>query len=184
VLGHALDAGRGLIIALNKWDGLERHERTAVERELDRRLDYVPFAPRVPISALHGSGLGELIKLVRKVHRSSYLEFTPSEITEVLQQAMDKVQPPLVKGRAAKFRYAHQGGRNPPRIIVHGNRLDTLPESYKRYLEHFVRDRYKLVGVPIRLEFRASKNPFEGKPNPLNDHQVKRKRRLLRHVKR
>ena len=184
VLGHALDAGRALLIAINKWDGLERHERTAVERELDRRLDYVRYAPRVPISALHGSGLGELIRLVRRVHRSSYIEFTPAEITEVLQQAMDKYQPPLVNGRTAKFRYAHQGGRNPPRIIVHGNRLETLPEAYKRYLENFVRERYKLVGTPVRLDFRANKNPYEGKVNPLSDRQVRRKRRLLRHVKR
>lgn len=184
VLGHALDAGRGLIIAINKWDGLERHQRTAVESELDRRLDYVQYAPRVPISALHGSGLGELLKLVRKVHRSAQREFTPSDLTDTLNQAMERFQPPMVKGRAAKFRYAHQGGRNPPRIIVHGTRLDTLPDSYKRYLENQIREHYQLIGTPVRLEFRGGTNPFAGKVNPLTERQVRKKRRLIRHVRR
>lgn len=184
VLGHALDAGRGLILAINKWDGLERHQRTAVESEMDRRLDFVPYAPRVPISALHGSGLGELLKLVRKVHRSSYREFTPADLTAMVNQAMERFQPPLVKGRTAKFRYAHQGGRNPPRIVIHGTRLDTLPDSYKRYLENQVREHYQLVGTPVRLEFRGGSNPFEGKVNPLTDRQVRRKRRLIRNARR
>lgn len=183
IIGHVLDAGRALILALNKWDGLERHERTAVENELDRRLDYVPWAIKVPISALHGSGLGELTKALKRAHRSATRAFTPSDLTESINKAFDAYQPPLVNGRTAKFRYCHQGGRNPPRIVIHGNRLSTLPESYKRYLENFIRDRYRMVGTPIRLELRDGVNPFEGKKNVLTDRQVQKKRRLLRFSK-
>lgn len=183
IIGHVLDAGRALILALNKWDGLERHERTAVENELDRRLDYVPWAIKVPISALHGSGLGELTKALKRAHRSATRAFTPSDLTESINKAFDAYQPPLVNGRTAKFRYCHQGGRNPPRIVIHGNRLSTLPESYKRYLENFIRDRYRMIGTPIRLELRDGVNPFEGKKNVLTDRQVQKKRRLLRFSK-
>jgi GTPase len=183
IIGHVLDAGRALILALNKWDGLERHERTAVESELDRRLDYVPWAIKVPISALHGSGLGELTKAMKRAHRSATKVFSASDLTESINKAFDAYQPPLVNGRTAKLRYSHQGGRNPPRIVIHGNRLSTLPEAYKRYLENFIRDRYKLIGTPIRLELRDGANPFEGKKNTLTDRQVQKKRRLMRFAK-
>jgi GTP-binding protein len=183
ILGYALNAGRGIVLALNKWDGLERHQRTQVERELERRLDYVPFAPRVEISALHGSGLKELTHAVVKVHRSVETEFSASELTEAFQEAFERYQPPLVNGRTARFRYAHQGGKNPPRMVVHGSRLDTLPDSYKRYLENQLRERFKLVGTPIRFEFKAGTNPFEGKRNELTERQKKKRERLRRHVK-
>lgn len=184
IIGHVLDAGRALILALNKWDGLERHERTAVERELERRLDYVPWAIQVPISALHGSGLGELTKAFKRAHRSATKVFSASDLTESINKAFEAYQPPLVNGRTAKLRYSHQGGRNPPRIVIHGNRLGTLPDAYKRYLENFIRDRYKLIGTPIKLELRDGANPFEGKKNPLSDRQIQKKRRLIRNAKR
>jgi len=183
VLGYALEAGRGIVVALNKWDGLERHDRTAVERELDRRLDYVAYAPRIPISALHGSGLGELTEAIAKVHRSVEAVFSASEVTEAMEQAFERYHPPLVGGRSARFRYAHQGGKNPPRIVVHGSRLATLPDSYKRYLENFLRERFRLIGTPIRFEFRTGANPFEGKKNALSERQLKKKRRVIRHRK-
>jgi GTPase len=184
IIGHVLDAGRALILALNKWDGLERHERTAVENELDRRLDYVPWAIKVPISALHGSGLGELTTALKRAHRSATRVFSASDLTESINKAFEAYQPPLVGGRTAKLRYSHQGGRNPPRIVIHGNRLSTLPEAYKRYLENFIRDRYRMVGTPIKLELRDGANPFEGKKNVLSDRQVQKKRRLIRNSKR
>jgi GTPase len=183
IIGHVLDSGRALILALNKWDGLERHERTHVESELDRRLDYIPWAIRVPISALHGSGLGELTKALKRAHRSATKAFSASELTETVNRAFEAYQPPLVNGRTAKLRYCHQGGRNPPRVVIHGNRLGTLPDAYKRYLENYIRDKFKLVGTPIRLETRDGVNPFEGKKNELTDRQIQKKRRLMRHSK-
>jgi GTPase len=181
IIGHVLDAGRGLVIALNKWDGLERHERTAVLSELDRRLDYIPWAVRAPISALHGSGLGELTKLLKRVNASVLKSFNTNDLTTAITQAFEAYQPPLVQGRVAKLRYAHQGGKNPPRIIVHGNRLATLPDSYKRYLENYIRDKFKLIGTPVRFDFREGTNPFEGKKNVLTERQLKKKKRLVRH---
>ncbi len=183
IIGHVLDAGRGLIIAINKWDGLERHERTRVLSELDRRLDYIPWAVKTPISALHGSGLGELTKLLQKVNASIFKVFNTHDLTTSITKAFEAYQPPLVNGRVAKLRYAHQGGKNPPRIIVHGNRLATLPEAYKRYLENYIRDQYRLLGTPVRFEFREGGNPFEGKKNVLTKRQVDKKKRLMRHVR-
>lgn len=184
IISHVLDAGRALIIGLNKWDGLERHERTQVLSELDRRLDYIPWALKVPISALHGSGLGELMRALKKAHASAFREFSTNELTTAVTAAFDAHQPPLVGGRTAKLRFSHQGGRNPPRVIIHGNRLATLPESYKRYLENTLRDRFRLVGTPVKLEFREGKNPFEDKKNVLTERQIKKKKRLIKHIKR
>jgi GTPase len=183
VIGHALEAGRSIIIAINKWDGLERSDRSRVEHEMDFRLSFISFAKRVPISALHGSGLGELLKAVDHAYLASIKEFSASELTEALNIAFEKAQPPLIRGHAAKLRYAHQGGRRPPRVVMHGSRLTKLPESYKRYLENFLRERYKLVGTPIRLEFKDGDNPFKDKKNVLTTRQVQKKRRLMRHVK-
>jgi GTPase len=143
----------------------------------------VPWAFRVPMSALHGSGFGELTKVLKRLHRSIYKQFSASELTESIQQAFEAYQPPLVRGRVAKLRYAHQGGRNPPRVVIHGNRLSTLPDSYHRYLENFLRERFKLQGTPVKLEFREGTNPFEGQKNELSDRQIKKKRRLMRHAR-
>jgi GTPase len=184
VVGHVLQSGRALILAMNKWDGLERHQRTQVESEMDRRLDFVPWAIRTPISALHGSGLGELMKAIKRSHASATKAINTNELTEAVHKAFEAFQPPIVQGRTAKLRYAHQGGRNPPRIIIHGTRLTSLPDSYRRYLENTLRERFKLKGAPVLIEFREGKNPFAGQKNELTDRQIERKRRLIRHVKR
>ena len=184
VLGHALDAGRALVVAANKWDGLDDYHRTRCKSELGRRLVFVPYAAVHFISAKHGSGLGELTKTIVKAHRSATREISSHELTEALHAAYEAYQPPLVQGRAAKLRYAHMGGHLPPRIIIHGSRIRTLADSYKRYLENFYRKRFKLVGTPVRLEFREGANPFEGRTNPLTERQKKKRQRLIRHVKR
>jgi GTP-binding protein len=184
ILGEIVEAGRGLVLAINKWDGLSIRDRTLVTQRLDWGLSFVDFAKRIPISALHGSGLGELMKAVNQAHRASTREFTATELTEAIKKAFEKHQPPLVLGRVAKMRYAHQGGRNPPRVIIHGNRLASLPDSYKRYLEGQLRTQFRLTGTPIALEFREGTNPFAGKRNELTERQKKKRARLMQHVKR
>lgn len=184
ILGEVLDAGRALVVAVNKWDGLSTYQREQVEGALVRRLVFAEWAERVFISALHGSGLRELFAAIRRAHASATRSFSTAEVTKALETAYASFPPPVVRGHVAKLRYAHPGGENPPTFIVHGTRLRTLPDSYKRYLENFFRKRFKLVGTPIRFEFREGSNPYEGKKNELTQRQIQRKRRLLRHVKR
>jgi GTPase len=183
VLGHALDAGRALVIAINKWDGLPMDQRDQCRSDLDRRLEFVGYARRVFISALHGSGIGDLMKAVNRAHAAAHRTFSTSELNRTLQAAYEGYQPPMVAGRTAKLRYAHQGGRNPPRIIIHGSRVDTIGDNYRRYLENFFRRRLKVEGTPIRFDFREGENPYEGKVNPLNERQKRKRRRLMRHVR-
>ena len=184
VLGHALEAGRALVIAVNKWDGLDAYTRERCKTELDRRLDYVPYAIRVTISAKHGSGLAELMKAVDRAYRAANRELSSSDLTRALEIAYESYQPPLVNGRAAKLRYAHQGGRNPPRVVIHGSRIASLPGSYHRYLENFFRARFKLEGTPVKLEFREGENPYKGRKNELTERQVRKRQRLVRHHRR
>jgi GTP-binding protein len=184
VLGHALDAGRAIVLVVNKWDGLAQDERERIQAQLERKLDFVSWAETVFISARHGSGIRELMLAIGRAHASAKREFTTHELTDVVTLAFESYQPPMINGRLAKFRYAHQGGRMPPRIVLHGNRLSTLPESYKRYLENFIRKHYRLVGTPIRFEFRDGNNPFADRVNPLTERQQRKRQRLIRHVKR
>jgi len=144
----------------------------------------VPWAERIFISAKHGSRLRELMAAVDRAHASSIVDLGASEVTRAIEIAVESFQPPMVSGKVAKIRYAHMGGRNPPRIVLHGSRLDSLPASYIRYLENFIRRRYKLVGTPVVIETRAGANPFAGKKNELTEKQVQRRRRMMRHVKR
>lgn len=184
VLGHVLQSGRGLLVAVNKWDGLGKDQREQCERDLERKLSFVEYAPIVNISAKHGSGLRELFRAVHKVHASSTRELGTSELTRALEIAYDAFPPPMVRGHAAKLRFAHPAGTNPPTIIIHGSRVSSLTPSYKRYLENFFRKRFKLVGTPLRLEFKAAANPYEGKKNVLTEGQQRKRQRLIRHVKR
>lgn len=183
VLGYALDAGRALVVCVNKWDGLGEYPRERCASELERRLDFVQWAERVFISAKHGSGLRELMAAVDRAYASSIIDLGASEVTKAIELAVEAFQPPMVAGKVAKIRYAHMGGRNPPRIVLHGSRLESLPASYIRYLENFMRRRYKLVGTPVVIETRAGSNPFAGRRNELTEKQVRSRRRLLRHVK-
>ena len=184
VLGYALDAGRALVVAVNKWDGQSDYQRQQAESLLERKLIFVDWAERVRISAKHGTGLGELFKAIHRAHASATIEIGTSEVTKAIEIAYETNPPPVVRGHVAKLRFAHPSGTNPPTFVVHGNRLRTLSESYKRYLENFFRKRFKLVGTQIRFFFKEGVNPYEGKKNVLTTKQVAKKRRLMRHVKR
>nr|WP_298133147.1 ribosome biogenesis GTPase Der [uncultured Pseudoxanthomonas sp.] len=184
VLGAVLDAGRALVVAINKWDGLTTYQREQAEALLTRKLGFVEWAEVVRISALHGSGLRELFKAIHRAHASATKEFGTSEVNKALEIAYETNPPPSIRGHVSKLRYVHPGGANPPTFIVHGTRLKVLPESYKRYLENFFRKRFKLVGTPVRFIFREGANPYEGKKNVLTEKQIAKKRRLIRHVKR
>ena len=176
-LGHALEAGRALVIAINKWDGLKPYDREQCKRSLERKLTFVEWAPRLTISALHGTGIGELMKRVNRVHAAANAKLTASDLTRALEVAYAAFQPPLVRGHAPKLRYAHPGGTNPPTIVIHGSRTKHLAESYRRYLENFFRKRYKLEGTPIRIDFREGENPYAAKKNVPADGQQKRRQR-------
>lgn len=183
VLGHALEAGRALVLAVNKWDNLDTYTRDRTRADLERKLTFVPYAMRIFISAKHGSNLAELMKAVVQSHRSATKKISSNQLTEAMGAATEAYQPPMYQGRAAKLRYAHLVGQSPPHVIVHGTRVSTLADSYKRYLENYFRKTFKLVGTPIKIDFRDGANPFEGKKNELTERQVKKRRRLMRHAK-
>jgi len=183
LIGHVLDEGRALVIAVNKWDGLTTYEREQCVASLSRKLDFVAFAKPIFISGLHGSGMAELMRSINRAHASATHVFTSSELTKALEQAYAAYQPPLVRGHAPKLRYAHPGGSNPPTIVIHGSRTRHIADGYRRYLENFFRKRYRLVGTPVRIEFRESENPYAGRRNVLTDRQVKKRRRVVRRRK-
>ena len=184
VLGAVLDAGRALVVAVNKWDGLSDYQRQQVEALLSRKLAFVPWAEAVRISAKHGSGLRELFKAIHRAHASATRTFSTAEVTRALEIAYEASPPPVVRGHVAKLRFAHPGGENPPTFVVHGSRLRTLSDSYRRYLENFFRKRFKLVGTPVRFVFKEGENPYKDRRNVLTERQVAKKKRLIRHVKR
>jgi len=181
--GYIAEKGRALILAVNKWDGLGEHERSTIVEQLHRRLPFLDFATTCYISALHGSGVGELFPYIEKAYASAMREMPTPALTAILEKIVQQHQPPLVQGRRIKLRYAHQGGRNPPLVVIHGNQTERVPATYKRYLENAFRKGMKLSGTPIRIEFKTGSNPYEGRKNKLTGRQVKRKTRLMRHVK-
>jgi GTP-binding protein len=183
LLGLILEAGKALIIVVNKWDGLEQDHKERIKQEIERRLRFVDFSRIRFISALHGTGVGLLFKDILEAYQASTKKFSTSFLTRVLGQITHQHVPPLVNGRRIKLRYAHFGGHNPPMIIIHGNQLDKLPASYTRYLAHAFMKHLGLVGTPIKFEFKNSANPYAGKKNVLTPRQVKRKKRLMKHVK-
>jgi GTP-binding protein len=184
VLGAVLDAGRALVVAVNKWDGLSDYQREQVEAFLSRKLAFVQWAEAVRISAKHGSGLRELFRAIHRAHDSATHQFSTAEVTRALEMAYESNPPPVVRGHVAKLRFAHPGGENPPTFIVHGTRLRTLSETYRRYLENFFRKRFKLVGTPVRFVFKEGENPYKDRKNVLTARQVVKKKRLIRHAKR
>jgi len=183
VIGHVLESGRALVIAVNKWDNLTTYEREQCVASLSRKLDFVTFSKPVFISALHGSGLAELMRAIGRAHASATREFSSSELTRALEHAYKSYQPPLVRGHAVKLRYAHPGGSNPPTIVIHGSRTKEIAEGYRRYLENFFRKHFKLEGTPIRIFFRDGENPYAGQRNVLSERQVKKRQRLVRHTR-
>jgi GTP-binding protein len=183
LIGHAMDEGRALVIAVNKWDGMDAYQREQCQRALDRRLVFVEWAKQVYISALHGSGLRELMRAVVRAHSAATREIGSSELTKALEKAYEAYQPPLVRGHAPKLRFAHPGGSNPPTIVIHGSRTKHIAPAYRRYLEGFFRKRFKLEGTPIRIDFRDGENPFAGKKNVLTEAQVRKRRRMVSEMK-
>ena len=185
LLGLVAEQGRGLVIAVNKWDGIPRDQREAIRTGLDLRLAFLTFAPIHFISARHGTGVGELVDAVRAAYRAAIRELPTPELTRALEQAVTMHQPPLVRGRRIKLRYAHQGGRNPPIVVIHGNQTQHVPDAYRRYLENHFRRVFRLAGTPMRIEFRTEENPFAGRRNELTPRQQrKRQRRNKRRSKR
>ncbi|MBF2760330.1 MAG: ribosome biogenesis GTPase Der [Ectothiorhodospiraceae bacterium AqS1] len=184
LLGLAIRSGRGTVIAINKWDRLSRSERNAFKSEAERRLGFASFCPRCPISARHGAGLGELMRSIDRCRASAFAHLSANRLTRTLEEALDQTPPPLIRGRRIRLRYAHQGGSNPPVIVIHGNKSDALPEHYRRYLIGRFRSAFDLIGTPIRLELRSGDNPFKERRNQLTPRQARKRKRLLRHVAR
>ncbi len=166
------------VLAVNKWDHLPADHRERVRTELKRRMAGLDWVPVVYISALHGSGLGELMRQVDEVHLAATKDLPTGALSDVLQDAYRKHQPPMVHGRTAKLRYAHSGGKNPQRIVIHGTRTGTVPDSYRRYLEKRFRDAFDLVGTPVVLVLRDTDNPYKGRRNVLTQRQINKRRRL------
>jgi len=160
VLGLALQRGRALLLAVNKWDGIPMDQRDNIRNALALRLDFVPFAPQLFISARHGTGVGELANAAVRAFEASMREMQTSQLSRVLEKALEAHQPPLVKGRRIKLRYAHQGGRNPPRIVIHGNQTNETPDAYRRYLSNVFREAFDLYACPVVLELRTDANPY------------------------
>lgn len=161
LLGFILDCGKALVIAINKWDGMTDEARDHARDTIDRQLDFVKFARLHFISALHGSNVGNLFESIDEAYESATRKLSTPEVTRLLQKAVEQHQPPLVKGRRVKMRYAHPGGYNPPLIIIHGNQLTALPDSYRRYLSAFFQNKLKLYGTPVKIEFKTSENPYK-----------------------
>lgn len=180
VLGLALARGRALLIAVNKWDGIPMEQRDEIRRQLELKLDFVPYAPVHFISARHGTGVGELVAATIRAYDAAMTEIPTPKLSKALERAIAQHQPPMVRGRRIKLRYAHQGGRNPPRIIVHGNQTVHVPEAYTRYLANVFRREFDLFASPVAVEYRTDANPFvrlRGRPKPNREKGRGRRKR-------
>ncbi len=177
VLGIALERGRALIIAVNKWDGIAQEQREEIQRQLSLKLDFVPFAPLHFISARHGTGVGELMQSTVRAYQAAMRAMPTRELTRTLEHALTVHQPPLIRGRRIKLRYAHQGGRNPPRIVIHGNQTASVPAAYTRYLANVFRKTFDLFATPVFIEYRTDANPYlrERRVKPRADKSRRRR---------
>ncbi|MEW6563683.1 MAG: ribosome biogenesis GTPase Der [Pseudomonadota bacterium] len=173
-----LQTGRALVLAVNKWDGLDNYQRDTVKRDIERKLHFLGFAKHHYISALNGTGVAGVLKSVNEAYAAAMAKLPTPKLTRVLIAALEKQQPPRGTMFRPKMRYAHQGGSNPPIIVIHGSALDKVPDSYRRYLERAFCEAFSLQGTPLRIEFKAGKNPFEGrKAKPLTEAEQKRAHR-------
>jgi len=184
LLGTVIEQGRALVIAVNKWDHVAAEQRDLIRQQIEQRMSFADFAPLHFISARHGSGVGEMLASVRRAYAAAMREMATPELTRVLQGAIESHQPPLIHGRRIKMRYAHQGGRNPPIIVIHGNQTDRVPDAYRRYLVNVYRKAFDLNGTPVRVAFRGEENPYAGKRNPLTPRQARKRKRLIQRNKR
>jgi len=183
LLGQVIESGRALVVVVNKWDGLDVDQKARIKNELERRLRFVSYANIHFISALHGSGVGDLYASIEQAYRAAYEKFSTSRLTRILEGAQVDHPAPLVHSRRIKLRYAHFGGNNPPRIIIHGNQVNDVPGHYTRYLEKVFRRELDLSGTPVVIEYRQGENPYADKNNNLTIRQIKKRQRLVRHFK-
>lgn len=183
LLGFVLDSGKALVIAINKWDNMTSDERDKTRISIDRRLHFLSFVRIHYISALHGSGVGNLFTSIDEAYHSASQKLSTPQLTKILQDAIAAHSPPLVQNRRIKLRYAHPGGYNPPTIIIHGNQVSSLPDAYRRYLANTYQTRLKLMGTPVKIELKQGENPYRHKKNVLTATQRRKKTRLMRHVK-
>ncbi|ADU70224.1 ribosome biogenesis GTPase Der [Pantoea sp. At-9b] len=183
LLGFILNSGRSLVIVVNKWDGLSQEVKDEVKETLDFRLGFIDFARVHFISALHGSGVGNLFESVTEAYDCSTKRVNTSMLTRIMNMAAEDHQPPLVRGRRVKLKYAHAGGYNPPIVVIHGNQVKDLPDSYKRYLMNYFRRSLNVMGTPIRIQFKEGDNPYAGKRNLLTPTQQRKRKRLMAHLK-
>ena len=181
--GHIVDSGRALVVVINKWDGLAQDERERVKTELQRRLAFLDFADWRFVSALHGSGVGLLLDAVDNAYNAAMSDLKTPQLTRILEDAVGEHQPPMVHGRRIKLRYAHQGGKNPPIIVIHGNQTAQVPAAYQRYLMNRFRALLSLRGTPLRIEFKSGENPYAGRRNKLTDRQRRKRGRMMKHVR-
>ena len=183
LLGFILNSGRSLVIVVNKWDGLSQEVKEEVKETLDYRLGFIDFARVHFISALHGSGVGNLFESVREAYDSSTRRVSTALLTRIMKMAEEDHQPPMVRGRRVKLKYAHAGGYNPPIVVIHGTQVKDLPDSYKRYLMNYFRKSLGVMGTPIRIQFKEGANPFANKRNTLTPNQLRKRKRLIKHIK-
>ncbi len=184
LIGLVVERGRAITIGVNKWDNLEPGQRRQVDAQIDRKLEFVAFARNTRLSALHGSGIEDVIAAALDAYAAGGRDLPTPRLNAMLERAMVAHPPPLVTGRRIRLRYAHQGGRHPPIVVIHGNRAERLPGHYRRYLINFFRRELKLEGAPLRLEFKSGDNPYAGKRNIPTRRQVKRRQRVIRHTRR
>jgi GTP-binding protein len=178
VADYVLHAGRALVLAVNKWDGLDEHQRDMVKSDIERKLHFLSFAKRHYISALNGNGVANVLKSVDEAYAAAMAKLSTPKLTRALIASIAKQAPPKSGRFTPKMRYAHQGGSNPPLIVIHGSGLDKVPDSYSRYLERTFCEIFKLQGTPMRIQYKSSKNPFEGsKPKPLTEAEQRRAHR-------
>jgi GTP-binding protein len=175
---YAIDQGRAMVILVNKWDGLSPEQRQKIRDEIDRKLGFLDFAEMIFISALHGTAVGNIFPAIERAYAAAMSDLPTSYLTRILEKAVSKNPPPMVAGRRMKPKFAHQGGHNPPVIVIHGNQLDKLPNSYRRYLINTYRKVADLRGTPVRLEMKSSVNPYEGKTS---EPQKRRKKKRKKH---
>lgn len=160
IAGFVVETGRALVVGINKWDHLSDDQKEKIKREFDRKLRFLSFAKMHTLSALENRGIGPLMRSVETAHAAAFAKLSTPKLTRVLQAAVEQQQPPRKGIFRPKLRYAHQGGQNPPIIVIHGSALDEIPDSYRRYLEARFREAFQLVGTPLKIEFRNSHNPY------------------------
>jgi GTP-binding protein len=161
IAGYILESGRAVVIAVNKWDATDAYQRQQLERSIETRLTFLKFAPVLHISAIRRQGLGAVWKALLQAHASATVKMSTPVLTRLVHEAAEHQAPRRAGHFRPKMRYAHQGGMNPPRVIIHGTALEHVTDQYKRYLEGRLREHFKLVGTPIRIEVRSAKNPFD-----------------------